>query len=284
MMRTAEWAPPRNRAFAQFSRQTLHHGYFQCLARVQRRQKSRKSGGQHRFARAGRPDHQHVVAAGRRDLERALGGLLALHVFHVGNDAALFGDPRRWRIQHLRALHMIDQRDQRRGRDDLHTARPRRLRTAGCGADEPAALFARRDGGGQHARDGNQLRVEREFAQRDVARHLARRQHAHDSEQAERDGKIVMAAFLRQIRGRQVHHHLLERQREAYGGKCGTHALAAFGDGLVREAHDVEVPVGRVAQMDLDIHLACFDALECDRVDMCDRHYRCPPNARKMRA
>lgn len=34
-----------------------------CLCRItrQRRQQSRKSGGEHRFAGAGWPDHQHIV-------------------------------------------------------------------------------------------------------------------------------------------------------------------------------------------------------------------------------
>ena len=46
----------------------------------QRRQDRRQSLRQHRFARARRADHQQVVAAGRRDLQRALGALLALDV------------------------------------------------------------------------------------------------------------------------------------------------------------------------------------------------------------
>ena len=43
---------------------------------------------QHRLAGAGRPDHQQIVAAGRRDLERPLGALLALDVGEVGRVAA----------------------------------------------------------------------------------------------------------------------------------------------------------------------------------------------------
>ena len=53
-------------------------------AGVERRQDRRQPPRQHRLAGARRPDHQEVVAAGGGDLERALGGLLALDVREVG--------------------------------------------------------------------------------------------------------------------------------------------------------------------------------------------------------
>ena len=65
----------------------LHHGNLQRLARVQRRQQAGQALRQHRLARARRPDHQEVVAAGGGDLQRPLGALLALHVLQVGHGA-----------------------------------------------------------------------------------------------------------------------------------------------------------------------------------------------------
>ena len=53
------------------------------LVERQRRQDGRQPLGEHRLARAGRADHQDVVAAGRGDLERALGVLLAVDLGEV---------------------------------------------------------------------------------------------------------------------------------------------------------------------------------------------------------
>ena len=53
--------------------------------KVERRQDAGEAFGQHRLARSRRPDHQHVVAAGRRHFQRPLGGGLAAHVAKVGN-------------------------------------------------------------------------------------------------------------------------------------------------------------------------------------------------------
>jgi hypothetical protein len=58
------------------------------LRRLQRlfkrkRQDRRHALGEHRLARAGRPDHQDVVASGARDLDGALGGLLTSNIFEI---------------------------------------------------------------------------------------------------------------------------------------------------------------------------------------------------------
>src|SRR4029077_2423440 len=48
-----------------------------------RRDYCRDALGQHRFARAGRPDHQDVVTAGDSHLDRALHVALALHIAEI---------------------------------------------------------------------------------------------------------------------------------------------------------------------------------------------------------
>ena len=65
-------------------------------------QDARQAGGEQRFARARRPDHQQIVAARRRDLQRALGGLLALHLREVGAAAGRLGLARPRRREQLR--------------------------------------------------------------------------------------------------------------------------------------------------------------------------------------
>ena len=68
-----------------------------------------------------------------------------------------------------------------------------------------------------------------------VVRHRADRRH-----QAERDRQIVVAAFLRQIGGREIDGDAARRQREAGGDQRGAHALPGFGHGFVRQADNVE--------------------------------------------
>ena len=58
-----------------------------ALRRTTGRQDARQPPREHRLAGAGRPDHQQVVTAGRRDLERAPGERLAANVGEVGRAA-----------------------------------------------------------------------------------------------------------------------------------------------------------------------------------------------------
>ena len=78
-----------------------------------------------------------------------------------------------------------------------------------------------------------------------------------------------MAAFLRQVGGRQIDGDAARRQREAGGDQRGAHALFGFGHGLVGQADDVE---GRQAGRDLHLHVdgAGLDALERHRRDALD--------------
>ncbi len=217
------------------------------------------------------------MSAGRRDLDGALGGFLAFDVAQVRRAQRVVGEPCSGTRQDLRALDVIDERDQRRRGDDLQIAGPGRFRPAGSGTDEAARLF----GGGyrrrQNTGDRGDLRVERKLAKRDIVRHLTGRQHTHRRQQAERDGKIVVAAFLRQIGRREVHGDALVWQRKPDGGQRGTHALLAFAHRFVAKANDVEQPAAALADMDLHVHLARLDALERDGVDVRDRHAALPP-------
>ncbi len=63
---------------------------------------------------------------------------------------------------------------------------------------------------------------------------------ADRGEQAERDRKIEMRAFLRQIGGRQVDGDDLGRERKADRTQRPAHPLAAFGDRLVGQPDDDE--------------------------------------------
>jgi len=75
-----------------------------------------------------------------------------------------------------------------------------------------------------------------------------------------------MAAFLRQIGGRQIDGDAARWQRQPGSNQCRAHALLGFGNSLVGQADDVK---GRQAGRDLhlDVNGAGVDALESDRRD-----------------
>jgi phosphate-selective porin len=82
--------------------------------------------------------------------------------------------------------------------------------------------------------------VEAELAQHREAGERIARDGADRGHQAERDRQIVVAAFLRQVGGREVDGDAPGRQRQPRGDQRRAHALAGLGDGLVRQAHHVE--------------------------------------------
>ncbi len=72
------------------------------------------------------------MPAGRGNLERALGAFLTLDVAQIEQGCLRFMNLRRGSRQHLRALEMIGDLDQRACRDDLDIrACPGRFRAAG---------------------------------------------------------------------------------------------------------------------------------------------------------
>ncbi len=83
VMRFAERPDAGDAAFVQQARQRMDHRGFQRLGGAQRRQDARQTGGQHRLARAGRTDHQDMVAACRGNFQRTFGAFLPLHVAEI---------------------------------------------------------------------------------------------------------------------------------------------------------------------------------------------------------
>jgi hypothetical protein len=243
----------------------MHHRGLQQFDRRQRRQKARQALGHHRLARAGRPDEQQVVAAGGRDLQRALGGFLAAHVAQVERALAVDHRPRPGRGHHLGSSDVIDHADQRARGQDLGLARPGRLWPVGFRADQAEAQrigrHRRRQGSG-HRRDAA---VQAELADRRPFLQRVHGQHAHGAHQPQRDGQVVVAAFLLGVGRGEIDHDALG-QAEAEAGKGRPHALTALGHGLVGQAHDEEGAVHRTAvgDLDLDVHAPRFHPFEGD--------------------
>ncbi len=276
MMRRAERPAVGQRAAFDLARDRGDHRDFEQFRRRERRQDRRQPRRQHRLAGAGRADHQQIVPARRRDFERALGALLALDVARSSSVALDLADFRLRPRQHLRALEMVGELDERGRRDDLDLrARPRGLRPARGRADQAFAARVGADRRRQHARDRRDRAVEAELAQHREARHRVVRDGADRRHQAERDRQIVMAAFLRQVGGREVDGDAARRQREARGDQRGAHPLARFRHRLVGQADHIE---GRHPGRDLhlDVDGADLDALERHGGNALDHDCPCP--------
>jgi hypothetical protein len=264
MMRRAERAPVGERATVELAGDRGDHRDFEQLGRRQRRQDRGQPRREHRLAGAGRADHQQIVAAGGCHLERPLGALLSLDVEEIGHRIVGLAHLGLRARQHLAALEMIGERDQRVCCDDLHLrARPRGFRPAGRRADQALAAAIGADRRRQHARDRRDRAIEAELAQHCVAAERVGWDRADRRHQSERDRQVVVAAFLRQVGGGEVDGDPPRRQREPGGDQRRPDPLAGFRDRLVRQSHHVEGGnAGR--DLDLDVDRAGLDALERD--------------------
>ena len=112
MMRAAEGTRRDQRAAVEQAHHGMHLGGFDCLLESHRGQNRRQPLGEHRLARSRRPDHQDVVTAGRRDLERALGLLLAFDLAEIDvvdvRVAERSGEIDRNRLQRTQALEEFE--------------------------------------------------------------------------------------------------------------------------------------------------------------------------------
>ena len=140
------------------------------LIGAERGQQPREPAGEHRLAGAGRPGEQQVVPAGRSELERAPGALLAADVGEVGvdgrRDHAVGRRPVRLRFTLAAEIrgrlgevadgHRLDPGERRLGRRLGRAEQPLQ--------SSPARSLRRRE----HAADGPDSAVERELADRGV--------------------------------------------------------------------------------------------------------------------
>jgi hypothetical protein len=129
---------------------------------------------------------------------------------------------------------MIDDLDQRIGGDDLDIrARPGRFGSAHRGANQAFVARIGADRRGQYAGHRRDLSIEAEFAEHRESTQRIRWNGADRRHQAERDRQIVVAAFLRQVGGREINRDSPRRQREARGDQGRANPLAGLGDCLV---------------------------------------------------
>ena len=256
VVRRAERARLDEASAAQQPGDGVHLGGLEGFVEVHRREDARHAAGEHRLARAGRPDEEHVVRSCRRDLERAQGLGLAADVAHVGRGALARGRARRRGVGVHAALERAD-----RLAEVSAGVHAEALHDGGLGGvlgrdDEGGgAAVPRADGEGEHAADGPEGGVERELSEeRDLFEALARglRGLLAGGEDAERDGQVEVRAVLAEVGGREVERDASHRPRDADVLDRRLYADARLPDRAVRQPGDVE-GLQAEAEVDLDV-------------------------------
>ena len=167
--------------------------------------------------------------------------------------------------QHLGALEMIGELNERGRRDDLDFgARPGRFRPARRRAHQTLAARIGADRGRQHAGHRRNRSVEAELAQNGESRQRIVRDGADRGHQPERDRQIVVAALLGQIGGREIDGDAARRQSQPGGDQGRAHPLACLRNRLIGQPDNGE---GRQPRRDLHLNVdgPHLDALECNR-------------------
>ena len=179
------------------------------------------------------------MAAGRRDLERALGVGVAADVGEVEVVRAVFRGPGPavglLRRDVALTVQVLDGVVNGLDGNDGETAHHRGLDGVGGRDEEPRDTGApAMKGHGQHAPSRADMAVQRELAEDDRLFEAPRLQQSRGREDTERHGQIEHRAFLAKLGGGEIDrdavHGKLE-PRVAYGG---AHAVAALSHGGVR--------------------------------------------------
>ncbi len=129
---------------------------------------------------------------------------------------------------------------------------PGRFRPPSLGANQPKPARVCSNCRRQRAGTLETRTIEREFAENRVAGENILRHETHGGEKTQRQSADRMAAFLRQIGGREVDGYALGRQGQTASGQGGADPLAAFRHGLVGKTYEGE---GHDAGSNLHLHI-----------------------------
>ncbi len=214
--------------------QALDRRAGQRLVVGHRRQQRRQPLRQHRLAGARRADQQQAVAAGRGDLERALGLHLALDVAQVGGGRSRRSRRRlraRQRLCGIARLQRLHHLQQGVGGAHVDAGDARRGRGAGRRQHQHARFGRRTHAERQRERAAHRPKLagQRQLAGEFVAGQPRRLDLAAGGQDAQRDRQVEAARFLRQVGRRQVDRDaLVVRKGEAALRERGAHPLARF--------------------------------------------------------
>ena len=237
-------------------------GHRERLRRRQRRQQPGQALGQHGLARAGRPDHQEVVAPGRGDLERPAPDRLATHVGQVGCGRGAAGSARAGTSgQCAWPRSTRPQVGQRGGAVDVVPPDQRGLAHVAERHDQPERARWRRPGRSCPGRGAGTRSA------RARRRRRGPRLHAGCSSPAATRSPTAMgrsspAPPLRTPDGRQVDRDPAQRPRQAAREHGGAHPVAGLAHRGVGQADDGEAGQP-VRDVDLDQDRAPHGTGQC---------------------
>ena len=234
MVRRSERTSAHHLAALELSSHRRDHRDFERLGRLKRRQDPGQAGREKRLPCARRSAHQQIVPARGRDLERALGDFLSLHLLEVRPTDRQLCFTRHRRREHRCPLEMREQREQVGRGDDFDVPGPGSFGPLSNRADQPLVVRRSMQRREQHARRRRDPPIELELADDDIVGKRLRIRSTDRGEQGKRDRQIEMRTLLGQIRRRKVHRDPLGRQRQTDGSECGVHTLTALGNRLVR--------------------------------------------------
>ena len=179
----------------------------------------------------GRADEQQIVAAGRGDLQRPLGALLALDVARSRPPVPSRTGQARPR-EDLVSAEMVGKRDQGARREDLQSRAAQAASGRTGRADQASAQRIGADGGGQGAGHRRDRSIETQLADDGAAGKGIGRDRADGRHEPKRDRQIVVAAFLGKVGGREVDGDAAGRERQTRCRQSPAHPLAAFATAL----------------------------------------------------
>ena len=206
--------------------------------------------GQHGLSRSGRPDHQEVVAARRRDLDGPATDGLATDVRHVRRGRRAAGRRRGGSGGPVRpAAQDGDELTERRRAPHGRPADQRSLPDITERDHEPGGGGA--IGEGDHARNMTQRPVQPELPAEREAVGAGGAQLAGGDEQAHRDREVEAGATLAHPGGGQVDDRLSKRPRQSAGQKGGAHPIPRLAHRCVGQSDDGE-PGQAVGDVDLN--------------------------------
>ena len=243
-----------------------HRVDFRRLERLverHRRHDRRQPPGEHRFARARRTDHQHVVASGRGDFERSLGDPLSLDVAEIGFVGFVLLPEKRLRIG-LHGLEFpvsaqkVDDFPQVGYAIDVDRRHDGRFRGVLPGQDHAReSLVAGRESHRQGSSHGQHRAVERQLAHHDIPREPFGGQLLGRGQNTQRNGQVVGRSLLADVGRRKVDDDFLAAHFVRAVLECGPDAFLTFSDRVIGQADQIHADAGR----DIDL---CGDRQRVD--------------------
>ena len=211
---------------------------------------------QHRLADARRPGEEEVVAARRGKLERSPRSLLSAHVGQIRNLGARIAVGRGLERRRLELSAQIPDDLGQMARGHGLDARESRLRRRlACAHQAPETGSSRSFGGGKHAGHRPQSPVERQLADRRMARQPVRRKLSRRGQDRERDREVEPRSLLAQGRRREVDRDPAHRPVELGGRDAAPDSMLRLLARAIGQAHDRK-PGNAVLEVGLHLHFA----------------------------